>query len=316
MKFFVNGFAIWLLIVTVIALLYPPAFSWYNLDWINPMLGVIMLSMGLTLTWEDFARVGKEPKSILMGVLLQYTIMPAAGYLVAWLFALETPFAVGLILVACCPGGTASNVVSYIARADVALSVSMTMLSTLAAVLATPFLTAWLVGNRVEVDPIKLLLGTAYVVLIPVIAGVSIRRFLPTFADILLPVAPAIAVAFVVLIVAGITSYLQEAILKNGLSLIAAVGLVHVLGFGLGYGVGRLFSHREQVGRTVSLEVGMQNAGLGISLANVKGAFASPLLVALPCAFSGLASCLLGSLLAAIWSRLPAKEKAKTPTYE
>ncbi len=306
MKRFVDAFSLWIVLSTALALAYPPSFTWFDLAWINPLLGVIMLGMGLTLTWDDFARVGSAPKPILLGVLLQFTIMPLAGYGIGIVYGLEPALAAGLILVSCCPGGTASNVIAYIARADVALSVSMTLLSTLAAVVMTPFLTSMLVGQSVSVDAFILLEGTLKVILVPVLAGLVLRRYAPALTERLLPIAPSVAVIAIILIVAGIVAHMQPTILKAGLLLVAAVGSVHALGAGLGYLVGKRLSHSDRVGRTISIEVGMQNAGLGIALAK-SGAFTSPL-VALPCAFSGLWSCILGSGLAAYWSRRPTGE--------
>lgn len=303
MQRFVDAFSIWFISVTVLGLVYPPALSWFHLNWIGPMLAVIMLAMGLTLTWDDFARVGRAPKPILLGVVLQFTIMPLTGYAIGWLYGLETALAVGLILVAACPGGTASNVVAYIARADVALSVSMTLISTLVAVFATPFLTAALAGSWVEVDPMILLGRTVAAVLIPVLAGLSIRSFLPGLAQKCLPAAPVVAVLFLLVLIGGTVANMQPAMLRAGLLLLAAIGTVHVLGAILGYMLGRLLSRNEVVSRTVAIEVSMQNAGIGIALAE-SGAFVSPLVV-LPSIFSGLWSCLIGSILAAIWSRLP-----------
>lgn len=303
MNRFVDAFSIWLVVVTVLGLVYPPALSWFQLTWIGPMLGIIMLAMGLTLTWDDFARVGRAPKPILLGVVLQFTIMPLAGYSIGLLYGLETALAIGLILVAACPGGTASNVVAYIAGADVALSVSMTLVSTLVAVVATPFLTAALAGSRVDVDPMILLGRTATVVLVPVLAGLTIRSFFPAATRTFLPFAAPVAVVFLLVLIGGTVANMQPAMLKAGLLLLAAIGTVHVIGAILGYSLGRFFSKNEVVARTVAIEVSMQNAGIGIALAQ-SGAFTSPLVV-LPSIFSGLWSCLIGSILAAIWSRVP-----------
>jgi len=303
MKRFVDSFAVWFVVITTLALLYPPSLSWFQLAWIGPMLSVIMLAMGLTLTWDDFARVGRAPKAILLGVVLQFTIMPLAGYTIGWLYGLEAALAVGLILVAACPGGTASNVVSYVARADVALSVSMTLISTLVAVLATPFLTAALAGNRVDVNPMILLASTTKVVLVPVLAGLTFRSFFPGLALKFLRVAPTVAVTFLLILIGGTVANMQPAMLRAGPVLLAAIGTLHVVGAVLGYALGRFLSGNEVVSRTIAIEVSMQNAGIGIALAK-SGAFTSPL-VALPSIFSGLWSCLIGSILAAIWSRMP-----------
>lgn len=315
MKFFVHAFLLWLILAVAAALIYPPSFAWFRLSWIDPLLGLAMLGMGLGLTGADFLRVAQAPRAILLGVLLQYSVMPASGYLVANAFQLETPLAVGLILLACCPGGTASNVISYIAKADVALSVSMTMLSTLSAVLVTPLLTTWLVGSRIELDPRILIASTAKVVVLPVILGVLMRRFLPRVSAVLIPIAPAVAVICIILIVAGIACNMRERLLQAGLLLIVAVGILHTLGALLGYTFSRSLGSHEQVARTVSIEVAMQNAGLGISLAN-SGAFENPLVVSLPCVFGSLASCLIGSTLAALWSNRPLERPSIEPNIE
>ena len=208
MKRFVDLFGLWIVLTVVAALADPATFLWFKLAWINPLLCVIMIGMGLTLTWDDFARVGRAPLPILLGVLAQFTIMPMMGWSVGMAYGLATPAAVGLVLVACCPGGTASNVIAYVARADVALSVSMTTISTLVAVLATPFLTDALVGSRVEVDAIALLLKMGWVVLLPVAAGLSLRTFTPRFTERLLPFAPSVAVLAILAIVGGIVALL------------------------------------------------------------------------------------------------------------
>ena len=308
MKWFVNGFAIWIFLASLLAFIYPPSFLWLNLKLcVDPMLGVIMLGMGLTLTFEDFLRVAKMPRSALSGVALQFTIMPLAGYLSGRLFNLDTPYAVGLILVSCCPGGTASNVISYIAKADLALSVSMTAVSTIVAVLATPLLTTELVGSRVDINPVALITKTAFVVLIPVAAGLSIRLCMPKLTRAILPHSPPMAVLFIVLIVAAIVAVQRESIRDSGVQIIAAVASVHLTGATLGYVFSRFITGKERAARTTAIEVGMQNGGLGISLAT-SGTFSQASMVSLPCAFSALASCLIGSILAAVWSRIPLKD--------
>lgn len=311
MRRFVDLFGLWIVLVTALALIEPATFLWFKLAWINPLLCVIMIGMGLTLTWDDFARVGRAPLPILLGVFAQFVIMPLAGWGVGHLYGLSTPFAVGLILVACCPGGTASNVIAYVARADVALSVSMTTLSTLAAVAATPFLTAALAGSRVEVDALSLLMKMAWVVLLPVIGGLSLRTFAPRLTEKVLPVAPSIAVAAILAIVGGIVASQQKMILgSESLLVAAAVATVHGIGAALGYTAGKLITRLERVGRTVAIEVGMQNAGLAFALAKTPGAFPTAIIgqVMVPCVFSGITSCLLGSGLAAVWSRRPLQD--------
>ncbi len=300
---FVRLFPLWVTLGGVVALIHPPAFTWF-LDYglITPGLQVIMLGMGLTLELEDFARVFRAPAPIGWGVLLQYTVMPMLGWAMATVFELPTPYAVGLILVCCCPGGTASNVIAYLAKADVALSVSMTAFSTMLAALCTPLLTTWIVGSRVEVDAWGLFVSTAKVVLLPVAVGLALRRFAPKLTERLLPFAPGAAVAMIVLIVAAILAAQKSAVLESGARLLGAVVSAHASGFVLGYVLGGLSGGFGRVARTTSIEVGMQNSGLGAVLAHAH--FANPL-TAIPSAISAITHCILGSALAAVWSRRP-----------
>ena len=174
-----NAFPVWVLVACGLALVKPELFTWFRGNAIVVGLAVIMLGMGLTLSIDDFRRVASRPGAVVAGFVGQFLIMPLAGWGVATLLELDTPFAVGLMLVACCPGGTASNVVTYLARADVALSVIMTTCTTLAAVILTPLLTKLLAGRLVEVDAFGLFLSTLQVVVLPVVAGMAVNRWLP-----------------------------------------------------------------------------------------------------------------------------------------
>ena len=296
-----NAFPLWVLVASGLALLRPDLFTWFSGPLIPVGLGIIMLSMGMTIGFDDFRRIGQERGSVLPGVALQYTLMPALGWSLARLFDLPTPFAVGLILVSCCPGGTASNVIAFLARADVALSVTMTAVSTLLAVLMTPALTQALAGSRVDVPAGGLLLDTVQVVVLPVVAGALIKWRFPVASQRILPVAPLVAVVAITLIAASVIGSERQQVLEAGPRLIGAVFCLHVGGFALGYLTGRLFLRRELAARTVSIEVGMQNSGLGVVLAQQN--FTNPL-VALPCAISAVVHSLVGSAAAAMWRRL------------
>ena len=293
-----NAFPLWVVLGSVIALIEPTVFTWFSGPLIPIGLGVIMLSMGMTIGFDDFRRIGRERGRILPGVALQYTLMPALGWSLAWLFELPTPFAVGLILVSCCPGGTASNVISFLARADVALSVTMTAVSTILAVLMTPALTEVLAGSRVDVPATGLLVNTVQVVLLPVVGGAFLRWRFPAVVQRLLPVAPLAAVIAITLIVGSIIGAGRQQVLEAGPRLVAAVLGLHIGGFILGYAAGRVVLRREIAARTVAIEVGMQNSGLGVVLAQQN--FANPL-VALPCAISAVFHSLIGSAAAALW---------------
>lgn len=295
-----SAFPLWVLAAGVAALVRPAWFTWFGGPLITGGLGVIMLSMGMTLGFDDFRRVGRERARVLPGVALQYTVMPALGWSLGYLFALPPPFAVGLVLVSCCPGGTASNVIAYLARADVALSVTLTALSTVLAVVLTPLLTALLAGSRVDVPVGGLLLDTVQVVLLPVTAGAALKWRFPRAVDRVLPVAPLVAVAAISLIVGSVVGGGRERIIEAGPRLVLAVASLHAVGFLLGYLAGRLALRREVAARTVAIEVGMQNTGLGVVLAQQN--FANPL-VAVPGAIASVFHSLVGSLAAAWWRR-------------
>ncbi len=303
MKFFhwlTHAFPFWVVLASGLALWHPPLFTWFSGPLITVGLGIIMLGMGLTLTMQDFRRVFETPGSVVAGALLQYSVMPLLGWGLGFLFGLPTPFAIGLVLVSCCPGGTASNVITYLARANVPLSVTMTAVSTLLAVMVTPALTTLLAQNRVEVNTVGLLLSTFQVVILPVLAGIAMNRFLPRVTQTILPAAPFAAVLFIVLIVASIVGAGRDAILEHGGKLAAAIFLLHAGGFLIGYVLAKIVFRQEQTARTISIEVGMQNSGLGVVLARAN--FANPL-VAIPSAISSVFHSLIGSLLVAVWRR-------------
>jgi BASS family bile acid:Na+ symporter len=295
-----NAFPFIVLVASVISFYYPKLFTWFSGNLITYGLGVIMLGMGLTLTLEDFKGVMKYPKLVFLGLILQYTIMPYSGWFCAEVFKLETPLAVGLILVACCPGGTASNVITYLARGNVVLSVTMTSISTLIAIILTPALTLLFTGNRIEVNAIGLFTSTLQVVIFPIVLGLVMNRFLPGITRKIIPVMPLTSILFICLIVASIIGAGRDQIIHSGWKLIAAVFSLHTLGFIFGYVFSKLLSKDEIASRTISIEVGMQNSGLGVVLARAN--FANPL-VATPSAISSLFHSLIASLLAAIWRK-------------
>lgn len=304
------AFPLWVLTTSVAALFRPGLFTWFSGDLITWGLGGIMLAMGLTLEIDDFRRVMARPLVVLLGVGLQYLVMPLMGWLVASWTGLPTPFAVGLILVSCCPGGVASNVISYLALADVGLSVSLTAVSTSLSVIMTPVLTTLYASSRVDVHATGLLLSTLQVVIIPVVTGLLIRRYAARAARTVLPAAPLVAVVLITLIVASIIGSSRTAILEGGLQLVGAVFLLHALGFLLGYGLARLLASGTITARTVSIEVGMQNSGLGVVLAGEN--FPDPL-VAVPSAISSLTHSVIASILAGIWRASATGEEGATP---
>ncbi len=306
-------FPVWIILGCVWAWNQPAAWTWFQ-PHIEVGLGAIMLGMGLTLRFADFAAVARDPKNVAMGVAAQFLIMPASGWLVARMFQLETGLAIGLILVACCPGGTASNVICYLAKANVPLSVLLTMCSTLVAIFATPLLTHWLAGAWLPVDAAALFQSMLIVVMLPLLCGVAANTLLGKMRD---PerirswvdtIGPLLSAAVIVLIVGCIVASKKAEIARAALPLFVSVFLLHALGFGVGYLFALASGCKESLRRTISIEVGMQNSGLGAALATRH--FSQFALAPVPAAISAVYHCLIGSLLAAWWrSCPPASEK-------
>ena len=317
LRIITNNFAALTLLGAVLAWFVPGAFIWMTdgrlslagQSPVNIALGLVMLAMGLTLTFEDYRSLASLPKALVAGVALQFAIMPLSGYAIARGLSLEPGLAVGLILVACCPGGTASNIVTYIARGHVALSVAMTMTSTLAAVVLTPLLTGWLAGAYVEVDRLNLLVNMIAIVLLPVVLGTLLNRLMPRVVERVNAVLPVVAIGLIILILGGVTAGAKDQIAQNAGMLVLATFLLHALGFGLGYGLAKALGLGEVAARTISIEVGMQNSGLGSGLAKTP-AFAAQFadatqaaLAPVPAVISGLWHVVIGSLLAGRWRR-------------
>jgi BASS family bile acid:Na+ symporter len=313
-----NLFWLWTILGTLWAWFIPGSFTWFVTETVPFTsikltavgLGIIMLGMGLTLSFDDLKRALGMPRAALIGVVAQFAIMPFVGWSLATLFGLEDDLKLGLILVSCCPGGTASNVVSYLARANVALSVLMTMCSTLLAIVLTPYLTKGYAALAVpmNVDAVGMVVTMVTIVLVPVLAGVFLNRTLPAdIRQVVSVFSPLVSIAVIVLIVGGIVGVSKERISEHFGVLVLAVFLLHLAGFLFGYLWARLFRLGELECRTVSIEVGMQNSGLGTVLARTH--FPLQLGAAATCAISAVCHCLIGSILASIWrAREPAED--------
>jgi BASS family bile acid:Na+ symporter len=301
-------FSLWIVLGCLWAWWQPGLWIWFQ-PYIAIGLGVIMLGMGLTLRLSDFSEIFRMPKIIAIGVLAQFVIMPLSAYFWVKALDLEAGLAIGLILVGACPGGTASNVITYLARANVALSVLLTMCSTFAAVVLTPLLTEWLAGAYVPVDGWGLFRSMVLVVLIPLIAGLLINTALDriqqhkrhTVRAAINAIGPIVSVAVIVLVVGSIVAGNKVAIGQVGPKLFASVFLFHATGFALGYAAMKWLGYGKIECRTVSIEVGMQNSGLGASLA--KTHFADMAMAPVPAAISAVFHCLIGSAVAGVWGR-------------
>lgn len=290
-------FPLWALLLSLWAYLQPGLFT-PGAGAIVPMLSLVMFFMGLSLGFEDFRRVFRAPRAIVIGLVLQFLLMPALAWLIAQLLQLPEQLAAGLIIVGCCAGGTASNVICYLAKGNVALSISMTLVSTLVGVLATPLLCWLYISRAIDVDRVSMLLSICKMVLFPVLLGVALNHFFHRFINRLAPLLASLSIATIVLIIAIIVALNQGRLGSIGLLTLLAVVLHNGFGNAGGYGFSRLLGMDRRDSRTIAIEVGMQNSGLGVALALKY--YSS--VAALPGAVFSIWHNLSGSALAAYWS--------------
>lgn len=297
-----------ILIGGVIGFLIPAPFT-ASAPAIVPLLGVIMFSMGLTLVPKDFALVAKRPFPVLVGVAAQFVVMPLLAVGIAWAMNLPAAIAAGVILVGCAPGGTASNVVTYLARGDVALSVTMTSISTLLAPILTPILTLWLAGQYVPVPAGLMALTIVKMVLVPIVLGISLRLVFPKIVDKVLAFLPWLAVFATTYIVAIVVAGSADKIFQAGVLVFVAVVLHNGFGLTLGYLIGRVAGVPVKSQRTIGIEVGMQNSGLASTLATQ---YMNPI-AALPAAMFSVWHSISGALFAVVF-RLRDKRAGESVT--
>jgi bile acid:Na+ symporter, BASS family len=297
-------FPLWAFLASLAAYLHPAAFVEAK-GAILPLLGLVMFGMGATLSWGNFAAVLRRPLDVALGVSLQYALMPLLAWLVGLGLGLPAGLMAGMVVVGACPGGTASNVVCYLARGDVALSITLTALSTLLAVLATPILTWVYVGQRVPVPVENMLWSIFQVVLFPVSVGIVVNTLAGRRLGRIKPIFPLVSVGAICFIIAIVVALNRDSLKAMGITVAIAVVLHNGLGLTAGYWVPRLLGRDERTCRTLAIEVGMQNSGLAVALA-VKY-FSSA--AALPGAVFSVWHNLSGSLLASLWSRRPVAER-------
>lgn len=295
-------FALIVILVSVVAYAVPGGFTWIA-PYITILLGVIMFGMGLTMRGSDFAIVAKKPIPVFIGLVAQFIIMPSIAFGLTQVFNLPYELAVGIILVGACPGGTASNVMVFLAKGDLPLSVAMTSISTLLAPLLTPAIMFVLASQWVNVDTGSMFISIVQVIVIPIVAGIVIRKFFPATVDRSVGALPLISVLAILAIVTAVVAGNKENLATTALVLVLVVALHNSLGLLLGYFSGKLFKLDETKRRAVSIEVGMQNSGLGASLANQ---YFEPI-TALPSAIFSVIHNITGPILVSIWSKKPTK---------
>jgi bile acid:Na+ symporter, BASS family len=286
------------ILISIIALISPESLSGYG-KMIVPLLGLVMFSMGMTLKPSDFQRVLKQPVLILIGVSLQFIIMPFIAWILASMFNLPVLLATGMILVGACPGGTASNVICFLARANVALSISLTAVSTLLAVVLTPIITLLYVDQSVVVPVYNMIKNLIVIVLLPVISGVLINTYFHSTVSKIKGLLPLISVLSIIFIIGIIVAKNSEQLFELGILLFCAVMLHNLLGLFAGYSIPKVLGYDAAICKTISIEVGMQNSGLAVVLANQY--FSA--LAALPGALFSIWHNISGSILAAFWAK-------------
>lgn len=292
----VQLFPLWAILLSLVAYWQPLEFTGLK-PAIIPLLGVIMFGMGITLRPADFSHALKQPGLILLGVFMQFLMMPFFAWGISMVMALPPMIFVGMVLLGASPGGTASNVITYLAKGDLALSITLTTISTLVAVIATPYLTLWYAGQVVPVDASAMLFSVLKIVLLPVFLGVLVNYLLGDKLRSFKHIFPLISVIAIVIIIAIVVALNAARLADMALILVFAVMLHNAMGLLGGYGISKLLGHNEKTCRTLAIEVGMQNSGLAVALAGKYFGAAA----ALPGALFSIWHNLSGSILAAIW---------------
>ncbi len=301
--------AVIVLVVAALALFVPKTCLWVQTSWINYLLMVVMFGMGLTLKLSDFAIVFKRPRDIIIGCVAQFTIMPLLAFCLGKMFGLDAGLMAGVILVGTCPGGTASNVMTYLANGDVALSVGMTSVNTLLAPFLTPAITYMLLKTTVTVDVMSMFLSIIKVVIVPIALGFIINRFFGKYTEKVTDVLPLISVTAITLIVAAVVSHNSERILETGALVFIVVILHNVLGYIVGFGLGLVLKLPMTRKKALAIEIGMQNSGLATSLAG--SAFPDLAMATVPGAIFSVWHNISGALLANVFRRLTDKSNVE-----
>ena len=298
MEMIIRLFPIWAIALSLFAYFMPAPFAELK-PAIVPLLTVIMFSMGLTLSIDDFKRALSMPRLIITGLFLQYSIMPLAALAIAAIFQLDPALTIGMILVGASPGGTASNVITYLARGNLALSISLTSISTILAIALTPAITLLIADTSIQVPAARMFISILYIVIFPVVLGLTLRHFFAYRIKTVEHYLPLVAVAAIVIIIAIITALNVKQFSQLGITVLFAVILHNTAGLLAGYGSARLMGYPKKECRTLAIEVGMQNSGLAVALA-IKHFTAA---AALPGAIFSIWHNISGSALAFFWSK-------------
>lgn len=294
--------ALIVVVFTALALFFPSYFTFIKPIFINPLLGLIMFGMGLSIKLEDFKLLFKKPKEVIIGVIAQFVVMPFLAFVLVKVFSLPPEIAIGVILVGASPGGTSSNVITYLSKGDVALSVAITSCTTFLAPIMTPFLIYILAGESIQIDMFGMFYSIVQVVIVPIILGAIIHKFFPKFADLMEGVLPLISTIGIIAIIASIVSKNSQNLLSSSFMIVLIVALHNIFGYLLGFLIGKITKQPLAKIKAISIEVGMQNSGLAASLAVTH--FALYPLASVPAAIFSVWHNISGGILASIYSRM------------
>lgn len=307
-------FPVWAILISIIAFIFPAWFVDLK-SWIVPLLMLVMLGMGLTLQWQDFKQVWLYRKVVALGVGLQFLVMPFAAWFISLIMGLSLELMIGMMLVGATAGGTASNVMAYLAKGDVALSVSMTMVSTLAAVVMLPLLTLLYLGQSVEVPALSMLGMLLKIIVLPIAVGMLLNYLLKDKLEGFVPYFSQFSMGAILLIIAIVVALNTDNLSTVAASLVTAIIIHNLIGLGSGYWLTRKLGYDSKIARTVAIEVGMQNSGLSVALALKYFTAAS----ALPGALFSIWHNLSGAMFASYWARddeLHENKHAATKDYK
>lgn len=299
-------FALIIILFSVIAFMIPDWFSPFG-SYVTILLGIVMFGMGLTLKASDFKLVFTSPIPVLIGIIAQFSIMPTAAFVIAYLLQLPAEIAAGLVLLGSVPGGTASNVMVFLAKGNLPLSITMTSVSTLVAPIMTPLLLLIFAGQWLPIDPMAMFMSIVQVIVIPIILGLLVNKYFPKVTEKGSSLLPLISIIAITIIVASIVANNKENIASAGVLVFVSVLLHNGFGLLLGFFAAKLFKLSMQDQRAISIEVGMQNSGLGVTLASV---YFTPL-AALPSAFASAWQLITGTFLASKWGKSDTSTKGK-----
>ncbi|MCR4608952.1 MAG: bile acid:sodium symporter family protein [Eubacterium sp.] len=306
----VGKYMAWIVLaIAALALFLPKTCLWIETDWINYLLMIVMFGMGLTMKLSDFAVVFSRPKDVIVGCLAQFIVMPVLAYALGKIFGLSDELLVGVVLVGTCPGGTSSNVITYLSKGDTALSVGMTSINTLLAPFLTPALTYLYLRTSVSVDVKSMFVSIIEVVLVPIGLGLLINKLLGKYTQRIMYAMPTVSVTAICLIVAAVVSHNSDKIMNAGLIILVIVIIHNLLGYLCGFLIGVLFKMDMSRKKAVSIEIGMQNSGLATSLAS--SSFPDMSMATVPGAIFSVWHNISGAILAGIYRKMDSRENEK-----